>query len=238
MGQKAWNWAAGEQSEMRSTRPGSIPWVQWVWLSALRVGHRTPDFALPALNKWVHPSGPAGSALSNAAQDATGLGHKSLLLFHAQFGVQLHSQVLFHQAAFPLGGLQHVLVPAFFPHEVQDLGLLTVELHEVPVVPFLQPTEVPLDGYTTLWHISHSFQFGVTGKPAKGTLCFIIPAVNEGVKQGWAQCVTPGVQSVVAALQPSSTPLTTSLWSQPLNQHSSQITAYPVLRTTASLWGS
>lgn len=106
----------------------------------------------------------------------------------------------------------------FFPHRVQDLALLIVELHEVPAVPFLQPTEVPLDGYTTLWHINHSFQFGVAGKLAKGTLCPIIPAANEDVKQGWTQRVTPGIQSLVAALQPDSMPLTINLWSQPLNQ--------------------
>lgn len=78
------------------------------------MGHRTPDFASPVLNKWDHPSGPAGSTLSNAAQDTTDLGYKSMLLAHAQFGVQQHPQVLFHQAPFPLADLQHVLVPAFF----------------------------------------------------------------------------------------------------------------------------
>lgn len=111
-----------------------------------------------------------------------------------------------------------------FPHWVQDLALLIVELREVPAVPFLQPTEVSLDGYTTLWHINHSFQFGVAGKLAKGTLCPIIPAANEAVKQGWTRRVTPGIQSLVGALQSDSMPLTTNLWSQPLNQFSSQIT--------------
>lgn len=188
-----------------SQRWGVSHVVQRVWLSALRMGHRTPDFALAALNKWDHLSGPAGSTLSNAAQDTTDLDHKNMLLVHAQFGVQQHPQVFFHQAIFPLSGFQHVLMPAFFPHQVQDMAFLIIELHEVPVVPFLQPTEVPLDGYRTLWHTSHSFQFGVDGKLDKGTLCPIIPAINEDVKQGWTLCVTPGVQSLDVALQTDST---------------------------------
>lgn len=136
MGQNAWNCADGEQSEMRQAASHV---VQWVWLSALRMGHRTPDFALAALNKWDHPSVPAGSTLSNAAQDSSDLDPKSMLLVRAQFGVQQHPQILFHQAAFPLGGFQHVLVPAFFPHLVEDLAFLVVELHEVPVVHFCSP---------------------------------------------------------------------------------------------------
>lgn len=124
-----------------------------------------------------------------------------MLLVHAEFAVQQHPQVLFHQAALLLGGLQHVLAPAFFPCQVQDVALPITELHEAPVVLFLQLTEVPLDGCTTLWHTSHSFQFGVIGKLVKGALCPIIPAVPEGVKQGRTPGVTPGEQSLVVTLQ-------------------------------------
>ncbi|KAK4818263.1 hypothetical protein QYF61_009968 [Mycteria americana] len=68
-----------------------------------------------------------------------------------------------------------------------DFTILLVELHEVPFGPFLQPVEVPPDGSMTLWLISHSFQFCVVSKIAKGTLCPIILIINEAVKQDWTQ---------------------------------------------------
>lgn len=45
-------------------------------------------------------------------------------------------------------------------------GLLLVGLHEVPGNLFTQPVEVCLDGSTTLWCISHCFQFSVRSKHA------------------------------------------------------------------------
>ncbi|KAK4826285.1 hypothetical protein QYF61_007132 [Mycteria americana] len=75
------------------------------------------------------------------------------------------------------------LVSGLVPPQVQDFALHPVELYEVPVSPFLQPVQVPLDGSTTLWHISHSPQFCVICKRAEGTLCPIIQIINEDVKQ-------------------------------------------------------
>lgn len=122
---------------MRSTGLGSIPCATVALTVCTEDGTQNSRFCLNSVTsvyKWDYPSGPIGSTLSNAAQDTTDLDHKSMLLMlHAQSGVQQHPQVLFHQAAFPLGGLQHVLMPAFFPHQVQDLALLIFELHEVPV---------------------------------------------------------------------------------------------------------
>lgn len=37
------------------------------------------------------------------------------------------------------------MVPGVVPAQVQDLALLSVELHQVPLKPFLQPAEAPLD---------------------------------------------------------------------------------------------
>jgi len=71
---------------------------------------------------------------------------------------------------------------------VQDFSFLLVELHEVPVNPFLQPVAVLLDGGTTFWCISHSPQFDVIIKLAKGTLYPIIQSVNEDIKEDWTQC--------------------------------------------------
>ncbi|GAB0185708.1 mitochondrial enolase superfamily member 1 [Grus japonensis] len=70
--------------------------------------------------------------------------------------------------------------------KVQDLALL-VELHEVPVSLFLQHVEVPLDGSTTLWHISHSSQHNVICRLAEGTFCPIIQIINEDVEQDQTQ---------------------------------------------------
>ncbi|KAK4816773.1 hypothetical protein QYF61_022771 [Mycteria americana] len=62
---------------------------------------------------------------------------------------------------------------------VQDGALPLVELHEVPVRPFLQPAQVPLDGSMILWCISYFAQFCVISKLAEGTLCPIIHIINE-----------------------------------------------------------
>ncbi|GAB0186707.1 ectonucleotide pyrophosphatase/phosphodiesterase family member 3 [Grus japonensis] len=97
------------------------------------------------------------------------------------------SQVLLCRAASQLAGLQHLLVPGVVPPQVQDFALPLVGLHEVPVNPFLQPVEVPLDGSMTLWHISHSSQFGVISRLAEGTLCPIMQIINEDVELYWTQ---------------------------------------------------
>ena len=73
-------------------------------------------------------------------------------------------------------GPQHILVHGVVPPQVQDLALAFVELHEVPVSPFLQLVEVTLHGSTTLWCISDSSQF-VISKLAEGILCLIIQII-------------------------------------------------------------
>jgi len=83
---------------------------------------------------------------------------KDTLLAPVQLGLHQAPHVLFCQAAFQLGDSQHTLVHGVVPDQVQDFALL-VERNEVPVGPFLQPVKVPLDDSTTLWYISHSFQF-------------------------------------------------------------------------------
>ncbi|GAB0181886.1 cAMP-dependent protein kinase inhibitor alpha [Grus japonensis] len=97
------------------------------------------------------------------------------------------SQGLFCQAAFQLSSPQYVLVDGVVPPQAQDFALPLVELCEIPVSPFLQPVEVPLDGITAFWYIIHSFQFGVICKLAEGTLCPIIQIVNEEIEQDWTQ---------------------------------------------------
>jgi len=69
--------------------------------------------------------------------------------------VSTRAQCLFRRAAFHLIGLQPIQVRGVIPLQVQDF----VELHEIPVGPFLQPVEVPLDGSTTSWSMNSSSQF-------------------------------------------------------------------------------
>ena len=52
------------------------------------------------------------------------------------------TKVLFCQAAFQPSGSQHIPVPGVVPPQVHDFALLLVELHDVPVGPFLQPVKV------------------------------------------------------------------------------------------------
>lgn len=61
----------------------------------------------------------------------------------------------FCEAAFQLGGPQHILVLGVVLSQVKDFALLCVELQEVPVRPLLQPAEVPLD-VRMIWHIIFS----------------------------------------------------------------------------------
>ena len=103
---------------------------------------------------------PAGNALPNAAQDTVSrFCGKGTLMACVQPGAHQHPRVLFYKAAFQLGSPQHILVHGVVPPQVQDFALLLVEPHEVPVSPFLQPVQVPLDGSPTLWCVSRSSQF-------------------------------------------------------------------------------
>ena len=101
--------------------------------------------------------------------------------------------------------LQHVLVHGLVPPQVQDSVILLVDLHEVPVSPFLQRDKVPLDGSTTLWRVSHFSQFGVINKLAAGTLCPIID---------------PWGTLLITGLQLDFVPLITNLWAWPCIQFS------------------
>ena len=108
------------------------------------------------------------------------------LLAYVQLVHQDH-QGLFCKAAFQPFGPQPILVHEVIPLQVQDFVFSFDGLHEIPVSPFLQPVEVPLDGSMTLWCISRSSQFCVISKLAHGALCPIIQIINEDVEQDWTQ---------------------------------------------------
>ncbi|PKU41816.1 hypothetical protein llap_7868 [Limosa lapponica baueri] len=71
------------------------------------------------------------------------------------------------------------------PAQVQDFILTLIELHKVPVCPFLQLVEVPLDGSMTLMYSGHSSQICVICNLAECTLCTFVQIFTEGVKQNW-----------------------------------------------------
>ncbi|KAK4826730.1 hypothetical protein QYF61_010983 [Mycteria americana] len=112
---------------------------------------------------------------------------KGTLLVHVQLGVCHDPQVLLCRATFQLGVPQHILEHGIVPPQVQDFALSLDELHEVPVSPFLQPVQVPLDVSTTLWCVSHSSQLCAISILAEDALCSIIQIINEYVEQDWTQ---------------------------------------------------
>ena len=107
---------------------------------------------------------------------------------HGQFGVYQDPKGLFCQVDCQPVDPQLCLYMRLFL-----LVELLVELHTIPVGPFLQPVHVPLDVSATLWCISCSSQFCVSSKLAEGTLCLIIQIINEDVKQDWTPVSTPEV---------------------------------------------
>lgn len=68
---------------------------------------------------------------------------------------------------------------------VQGFALLFGKLRKAPVSPILLP-DVPLDGSTTLWSVSHSCQFCVICKLLQVTVP-IIQIINEEAEQGGTQ---------------------------------------------------
>lgn len=126
-------------------------------------GHSNPSVTTPVLSRAEgSPHWPAGSALPYTAQEVVGfLFHEGTLLAYSQPAVQQDTQVFFCKATSQLISTQPSLVPGVIPLQVQDFALPIVEPHEVPISPFPQPVKVPVHGSTTLWCISHSFQFRI-----------------------------------------------------------------------------
>lgn len=85
-----------------------------------------------------------------------------------------------------MGDPQHVLVPGVVPPEVQNYQL-PLELHDVPVRPFLQTIYIPLDNSTILWCVCFFSQFCIIWSLADGKLCLVIQLTNKDVKQDWTQ---------------------------------------------------
>lgn len=79
---------------------------------------------------------------------------------------------------------QHVLVHS---PQIQYFTLVFIELHEVPIRPFLQSVEVPLKSSTTLWSTKYSSQFCVTCRFSEDIFCPTIQVCNEDIGKYWPQ---------------------------------------------------
>lgn len=94
-------------------------------------------------------------------------------------------------AAFQLGVPQHLLVQGLVRPcpGLQDFALPLVELHEVPVSPFLQPVKIPLIDSRTLRRVSLSSRLCATScQLPEGPLCPISQTREcEQVRCGAAQ---------------------------------------------------
>jgi len=90
----------------------------------------------------------AGNIPPNAPQDTIRrLCAKSALLAHVQIGVCQDPWLLFCKAVFQPISPQSILVYGIIPP--QEFAVQKREPHEIPVCPFLQSVEIPLDGSTT-----------------------------------------------------------------------------------------
>ncbi|KAK4831516.1 hypothetical protein QYF61_018100 [Mycteria americana] len=152
-----------------------------------RTGRSTPDVPHQGCVEgkgYVPP--PAGNGLPNAAQEAVGgFCHKGTLLAHGQLAGNQDPQVLFCKAALKLVDPQPVLLPGIIPPQVQGFGLPFAELHKVPVSPFLQPVQVPLDGSMPICCTSCSSWFCIICKLAEWALCPNTETIIEDAKHHW-----------------------------------------------------
>lgn len=80
--------------------------------------------------------------------------------------------------------LSNQLVPSLHCWERGTVAFAFIELHKVPVSPFLQPVEVPLNGSPILQHISCSLQFEdwrLAGWPVDPWFLFLV-LFSDGYK--------------------------------------------------------
>ncbi|KAK4828649.1 hypothetical protein QYF61_000297 [Mycteria americana] len=158
--------AAAAHIRLAWARPLDLP-VHQIWLS------------------WARKEEPMGS---RAALDSEALNHIATNCKHIT--IQPLSYIQHHSSASPAlpippedpitvhhGTPVTELIP---PDSLIHFNLLTFSWSSATKGTFqlrllpLRAIEIPLDGSITLWHISHSSQFGVTCKLAEGTLCPII----------------------------------------------------------------
>lgn len=104
-----------------------------------------------------------------------------LLATRVHCGLELGVYSLTLPSCFPAGWPQCILVHGIVPYHVQDFSFPFVDICKVSASPLSQPVQVPLNGNTTFWCISHSSQFCISCKFAEGALYPIVHVINEDV---------------------------------------------------------
>ena len=72
-----------------------------------------------------------------------------------------------------------MLLRMIVPSQMHDFAFAFVELHEVPVGPFFQHVETPLNGSHALQHISSFPQFGIIHKLTEMSCQLLLKYLND-----------------------------------------------------------
>lgn len=105
---------------------------------------------------FFHPS---DKALPIAAQEALWWPFMETHCWPVTSSSAIAPKVLLWRGAFQLVRSQCLQAHEAIFHRMQDFSFTFVELYKAPVGPFLQSAQVPLNGSTALWFISHHSQF-------------------------------------------------------------------------------
>lgn len=210
--------------------------LQWLWLSALRMGHRTPDFALILWILWtsgitlldplavlclMQPTMPLTLTLTTRACCWCFMPSLVFSSTHRSFSIKLLS----HWVVSSMSSCLHFSLTRcriwhfsflnsmrfLWPHFCCPLRSLWMDR---------QPSGTPVTSFQTCWRYTLPHH----------------PRCQWGVTQGWTPCVTPGCNFWL--LPSKQTPHHWPPTSGPSHSTRSQaksLPAYPALKTTASL---
>lgn len=146
-----------------------------------------PDVASPVMSREDHLNHVLAALF--LMQTLGLLCWKGTLLAYRQLAVQ-DPKVHLCRAAFQPVGPRYVLVHGVVPPQMHDFSLPLVEPNEIPCCPILQPVLVPLNGSTTIWCMSYSFQFCILCEVAEGAPC---PRIQVRCEAVLAPVPIPGV---------------------------------------------
>ncbi|KAK4827979.1 hypothetical protein QYF61_022681 [Mycteria americana] len=167
-------WPQGHLSQLGEQRSLQAAPVRHHPLHRLRILARL-SYEAAELHENVSPTSSTSQTLVQNSRLAQSQPINMQLTEFPRYQSTLKEEGPFLPSCFAAGWSQHVLVHGVVPRQVQNLAFSFTEVHKVPVSSFLQPVQVPLDGSTPLWPVTHSSQFCVICKLAEGTLCPIHP---------------------------------------------------------------
>lgn len=118
---------------------------------------------------------------------------------------------------------QHILALWVILPPVKDFIFSFAELHQIPLCPYLQPLEVPLNDSTTMKRISHSLWFVMSAKLLR---VHSVPSYRSLMKRwnGIGHSVYNWGTSLLTYMD--FVPLMTALWVQSFQQFSAHLTAH------------